>query len=157
MAPQARAAAWRSELDYPGQNLPFCIASWRGKTRTAADDFIRSSVRFEPPPPSIITNLIFTICITTERLCKRHSLLALPALFSSTFHRQGESSRMGFNRRNWDHSSSETVDLRRKRLIHEYMRLGRILKDWDPTGPASLTWNPTEADTDPAFQRRESL
>ncbi|KAL2815106.1 hypothetical protein BJX63DRAFT_442109 [Aspergillus granulosus] len=54
--------------------------------------------------------------------------------------------------RYWSHSSSETADDQRKRLIYENIQLDEIPKEWDPTdfGEAS-SWKPTNADTGPAF------
>ncbi|KAL2809929.1 hypothetical protein BJX63DRAFT_331800 [Aspergillus granulosus] len=35
--------------------------------------------------------------------------------------------------RHWDHVSSEPVNQQRLRLIHEYIHLDEIPKEWDPT------------------------
>ncbi|KAL2817160.1 hypothetical protein BJX63DRAFT_429879 [Aspergillus granulosus] len=35
--------------------------------------------------------------------------------------------------RYWNHSSSESVDEQRQRLVHQYMQLEQIPKEWDPT------------------------
>ncbi|KAL4931662.1 uncharacterized protein BDV17DRAFT_301801 [Aspergillus undulatus] len=53
--------------------------------------------------------------------------------------------------RNWNHSSPESTDQQRLRLIREYIHLDGIPKEWDPTDFGEAWYEPDPNDADPAY------
>ncbi|KAL3444520.1 hypothetical protein BJX65DRAFT_283462 [Aspergillus insuetus] len=53
--------------------------------------------------------------------------------------------------RNWNHTSPEQTSDQRSRLIHEYIHLDAIPKEWDPTDFGEAWYEPDANDTDAAF------
>ncbi|CEN62742.1 hypothetical protein ASPCAL09373 [Aspergillus calidoustus] len=53
--------------------------------------------------------------------------------------------------RNWNHASPDPPPQQRSRLVHEYIHLDTIPKEWDPTDFGEAWYKPDPSDGDPAF------